>query len=109
MIKKKDPEVPRRGSAVAVSSGLVPISLSSQTAGSTIRPSSYCGIYGFKPSFGLIPRTGVLKTTDTLDTIGWMARSVEDILLVFKNLHVKGLNYPIVNKKLKKNVTSLKV
>ena len=107
--KKRTPGSSSAGSAVAVSSGLVPISLSSQTAGSTIRPSSYCGIYGFKPSFGLIPRTGVLKTTDTLDTIGWMARSVEDILLVFKNLHVKGLNYPIVNKKLKKkNVTSLK-
>lgn len=107
--KKRIPGSSSAGSAVAVATGMVPVSICSQTAGSTIRPSSYCGIYGFKPSFGLIPRTGVLKTTDTLDTIGLMARSVNDLLLIFFNIHVKGKNYPIVNKNLKKKKINNKI
>lgn len=88
------------GSAVAVASCMVPIALSSQTASSTIRPASYCGIYGFKPSFGLLPRTAMLKTTDTLDTVGMMARSVSDLALLFDALRVRGPNYPIVDREL---------
>jgi Asp-tRNA(Asn)/Glu-tRNA(Gln) amidotransferase A subunit family amidase len=53
---------------------MVPVALASQTAGSIIRPASYCGVFGFKPSYGTIPRTAMLKTTDTLDTVGFMAR-----------------------------------
>lgn len=86
------------GSAAAVAAGMVPLSLGSQTAGSVIRPASYCGIYGFKPSFGLIPRTGSLKTTDTLDTVGFFARSSEDLELVFETIRVKGRNYPLSEK-----------
>ena len=86
------------GSAVAVASGMVPVALGTQTAGSIIRPASYCGVYGFKPSFGTLPRTGVLKTTDTLDQIGFFARNIEDIELMFDALRVKGPNYPFVNK-----------
>jgi len=85
------------GSAAAVACGMVPFALGSQTGGSTIRPASYCGVVGFKPSFGLVPRTGVLKTTDTLDTVGWFTRTVEDAELFFEILRVKGLNYPYVN------------
>ncbi|MGA0984682.1 MAG: amidase family protein [Burkholderiaceae bacterium] len=48
------------GSAAAVASGMVPVAIGSQTNGSVIRPASYCGVYGFKPSFGVIPRTGML-------------------------------------------------
>ena len=70
---------------------MVPVAISSQTAASTIRPASYCGIIGFKPSYGVIPRTAMLKTTDTLDTVGIMARSVEDIRLVFDVMRVRGL------------------
>src|SRR5258706_16123921 len=66
------------GSAVAVACGMVPIALGTQTGASITRPASYVGVIGFKPSFGLVPRTGVLKTCDTLDTIGWHARSVAD-------------------------------
>lgn len=55
------------GSAVAVATSMVPVALASQTAGSIIRPASYCGVFGFKPSYGTIPRTAMLKTTDTLD------------------------------------------
>ena len=68
----RTPGTSSSGSAAAVSAGIIPFALATQTAGSIKRPSSYCGVWGFKPSFGLIPRTGVLKTTDTLDTIGFI-------------------------------------
>jgi Asp-tRNA(Asn)/Glu-tRNA(Gln) amidotransferase A subunit family amidase len=83
------------GSAAAVASYMVPLALGTQTAGSTIRPASYCGVYGFKPSFGLIPRTGMLKTTDSLDTVGFFARSVEDLGLMFEVIRVHGPDYPM--------------
>jgi Asp-tRNA(Asn)/Glu-tRNA(Gln) amidotransferase A subunit family amidase len=85
------------GSAAAVATGMVPVALGSQTAGSIIRPASYCGVYGFKPSYGLLPRTAMLKTTDTLDSVGFMARSVPDLVLLFEVMRVRGLNYPVVN------------
>jgi len=84
------------GSAVAVATNMVPAALASQTGGSTIRPASYCGVYGFKPSYGLLPRTAMLKTTDTLDTVGLFARSVNDIAILFESMRVRGLNYPYV-------------
>lgn len=84
------------GSAVAVATGMVPVALGTQTAGSIIRPASYVGVIGFKPSFGLIARTGVLKTADTLDTIGWFGRTVADVRLLFETLRVRGDNYPHV-------------
>jgi Asp-tRNA(Asn)/Glu-tRNA(Gln) amidotransferase A subunit family amidase len=70
------------GSAAAVAAGMVPAALGTQTAGSVIRPAAFCGIYGFKPTFGLIPRTGVLAQAPSLDTIGVMGRSVEDLALL---------------------------
>ena len=85
------------GSAAAVASYMVPLALGTQTAGSIIRPASYCGVYGFKPSFGLLPRTGMLKTTDTLDTVGVFARTVADLRLLFDILRVSGLDYPVSN------------
>lgn len=84
------------GSAVAVSSGMVPLAIGTQSAGSIIRPSSYCGIYGFKPSYGTIPRTGVLKTADTLDQVGFFARHIEDLVAIFDAARVKGGNYPLI-------------
>ncbi len=83
------------GSAVAVASHMAPLALGTQTAGSIIRPASYCGIYGYKPSFGCIPRTGTLKTTDSLDTIGFFARTVPDVRLLFEVLRVRGPDYPV--------------
>lgn len=83
------------GSAAAVAARMVPLSVGTQTAGSIIRPASYCGIFGFKPSFGLIPRTAVLKTTDTLDTIGCFARDLVDLSIIFETIRVKGRDYPI--------------
>ena len=70
------------GSAAAIAAGMVPAALGTQTAGSVIRPAAFCGIYGFKPTFGLIPRTGVLTQAHSLDTVGVMGRSVEDLALL---------------------------
>ena len=69
------------GSAAAVAAAMVPLALGSQTAGSTIRPASFCGVYGFKPTHGLIPRTGILQLSRTLDHVGIFARSIEDLAL----------------------------
>ena len=74
------------GSAAAVAAGMVPLALGSQTNGSVIRPASFCGAYGFKPTLGLIPRTGVLKLSGTLDQIGGFTRSVEDLALLGEQL-----------------------
>lgn len=71
------------GSAVAVSCGALPIALGTQTAGSIVRPSSFCGAYGFKPSFGAIDRTGMLKTTDTLDTVGFIGSDIYGLRKIF--------------------------
>jgi len=70
------------GSAAAVASYMVPLAVGSQTNGSTIRPASFCGIVGFKPSHGLIPRTGILEQSHWLDTVGVFARSVEDAAMI---------------------------
>lgn len=70
------------GSAVAVASGQVPLAVGTQTGGSVIRPASYCGVVGFKPSYGLIGRSGVLAQSPFLDTVGAFARSVEDAALL---------------------------
>ncbi len=88
------------GSAVAIAMGVCPVALATQTAGSIVRPASFNGIYGYKPSFGLVPRTGMLKTTDTLDTVGFFTIHYKDILKVFEAIRVKGKNYPISNEAL---------
>ncbi len=69
------------GSAAAVADYMVPLAFGTQTAGSVIRPSAYCGTVGYKPSFGLISRVGVKSLSDTLDTVGTIARSVPDAAL----------------------------
>jgi len=74
------------GSAAAVAAGMVPLALGSQTNGSVIRPASFCGVYGFKPTHGLIPRSGVMKLSRALDHVGVFARSIEDIALVSEQL-----------------------
>ncbi len=66
------------GSAAAVADGHVPLAIGTQTAGSIIRPAAFCGVVGFKPSFGLIPRNGVKMQSESLDTIGVFTRSIDD-------------------------------
>jgi len=70
------------GSAAAVAAGMVPLALGSQTNGSVIRPAAFCGVYGFKPTHGLISRHGVMKLSRTLDHVGMFARSLEDLALL---------------------------
>ncbi|MDZ7652976.1 MAG: amidase [Burkholderiaceae bacterium] len=70
------------GSAAAVAAGVVPVAIGTQTNGSLIRPASFCGVYGYKPSRGLLPRTGVFEQSPSLDQIGVFARCVEDLALV---------------------------
>jgi Asp-tRNA(Asn)/Glu-tRNA(Gln) amidotransferase A subunit family amidase len=65
-----------------------------------VRPASYCGVYGFKPSYGAIPRTGILKTTDTLDSVGFLCRSPRDLRPLFEALRLRGVDYPIAHAKL---------
>ena len=67
-----------QGSAAAVAAGMAPIAFGTQTAGSVIRPAAYCGVVGYKPSWGLIPRQGVKVLSDWLDTVGVFARDVTD-------------------------------
>ncbi len=87
--KTRNPHDPERtpggsssGSAAAVAAGMAPLAVGTQTAGSIIRPASYCGVYGFKPTHGRISRTGVLTQSPPLDTVGTFARSVEDLALL---------------------------
>ena len=82
------------GSAASVASFMAPLSIGSQTGGSIIRPASYCGVVGYKPSYGLISRNGVLKTSNTLDHIGVFGRTVEDVALLAKILIKKDKHDP---------------
>ena len=70
------------GSAAAVADAMVPLALGTQTAGSVIRPAAYCGIVGYKPSHGRVPRAGVKGLSDTLDTVGTFGRTVRDAALL---------------------------
>jgi Asp-tRNA(Asn)/Glu-tRNA(Gln) amidotransferase A subunit family amidase len=74
------------GSAAAVAAGMIPLALATQTNGSTIRPASFCGIVGYKPSLGLLPRTGILKQSTMLDQPGVMARSAGDAAFIARAL-----------------------
>jgi Asp-tRNA(Asn)/Glu-tRNA(Gln) amidotransferase A subunit family amidase len=91
--KTRNPHDPERtpggsssGSAAAVAAGMVPGAIGSQTSGSTIRPASFCGVVGFKPTHGLIPRSGALLLSRALDHVGVFARSVEDAALLAEQL-----------------------
>jgi len=74
------------GSAAAVAAGMAPLAVGTQTNGSVIRPAAFCGVYGFKPTHGLIPRSGILKLSRTLDHVGVFARGIEDLALIAEEL-----------------------
>jgi Asp-tRNA(Asn)/Glu-tRNA(Gln) amidotransferase A subunit family amidase len=74
------------GSAAAVAAEMIPLALGSQTGGSTIRPAAYCGIYGLKPTHGLIPRSGMWELSRSLDHVGLFARTIEDVALLLEEL-----------------------
>ena len=70
------------GSAAAVADFMVPLALGTQTGGSVLRPSSYCGLFGYKPTFGTIARSGLKFAAESLDTIGILARNLDDMAMV---------------------------
>ena len=70
------------GSAAAVADWMVPLAFGTQTAGSIVRPAAYCGVVGYKPTYGTVNRVGVKQISDTLDTIGALGRSVPDVALL---------------------------
>ncbi|MCW6510236.1 amidase [Lichenifustis flavocetrariae] len=74
------------GSAAAVAAGIVPLAFGTQTMGSVIRPAAFCGIVGFKPTFGTIPRDGVHPLCQALDHVGLFARCVPDVILAMQLL-----------------------
>jgi Asp-tRNA(Asn)/Glu-tRNA(Gln) amidotransferase A subunit family amidase len=91
--KTRNPHDPDRtpggsssGSAAAVAAMMVPGAIGTQTNGSTIRPAAFCGVVGFKPTHGLIPRTGALLLSRVLDHVGVFARSVEDAALLAETM-----------------------
>lgn len=91
--KTRNPHDPARtpggsssGSAAAVAAGMVPGAIGSQTNGSVIRPAAFCGVVGFKPTHGLIPRTGALLLSRALDHVGVFARSIADAALLAETL-----------------------
>jgi Asp-tRNA(Asn)/Glu-tRNA(Gln) amidotransferase A subunit family amidase len=65
---------------------MVPVAIGTQTNGSVIRPAAYCGVYGYKPTFGLVPRHGILEQSRPLDQVGFFARSVEDLAIIAEPL-----------------------
>jgi amidase len=70
------------GSAAAVADVMVPAALGTQTGGSVLRPSSFCGVFGYKPTYNTFNKAGLKPAAESIDTIGWIARSIEDIALL---------------------------
>src|SRR5947207_549926 len=70
------------GSAAAVADHMVPVAFGTQTGGSILRPASYCGVVGYKPTFNLINRSGIKFAAESLDTIGLLARTIDDVELL---------------------------
>ena len=95
------------GSAAAVAENMVPIAFGTQTTGSVIRPAAYCGVIGYKPTYGDFDKSGILPNSPSIDTLGLMARSIEDILsmrnilieeecLLNENLNINDIRFAFV-------------
>jgi amidase len=82
MDRQRSPGGSSSGSAAAVADQMVPAALGSQTAGSTIRPAAYCGVHGYKPTYGLLSLAGVGALAERFDTLGLFARDVADLALL---------------------------
>ncbi len=99
--KTRNPHDPQRtpggsssGSAAAVAAHMVPLAIGTQTNGSVIRPASYCGVYGYKPTHGLISRHGALRQSRPLDQVGVFARTIEDLALLAESIMVYDARDP---------------
>ena len=87
--KSRTPGASSSGPAAAVGAGMVPVALGTQTIGSIIRPAAYCGIYGFKPSWGSIDDTGAMALSEPLDHVGILASDFSDLRRTFSILRRK--------------------
>jgi len=82
------------GSAAVVADNMVPLSLGTQTGGSIIRPASFCGVFAMKPTFGTVSTEGAKRFSASLDTIGWYARTLEDLARVAEVFEVSDAPIP---------------
>ena len=82
------------GSGAAVADRMVPVAFGTQTGGSVLRPAAYCGVFGFKPTFGAFNRRGVFPAAESLDTLGLIARSLDDVELVSDVLELRPSSKP---------------
>lgn len=82
------------GSAAAVAAGMVPFAIGTQTLGSVLRPASYCGICGFKPTFGRLPFDGALPFAPSLDTVGFFTPTARDMRWLCSRLDFTGTSIP---------------
>lgn len=87
---KRTPGGSSSGSAAAVAAGMVPIALGTQTRGSVLRPASYCGVTGFKVSYGLLSMEGVLPLAKSLDTLGFFTHTSSDMLALWESMGHSG-------------------
>lgn len=94
------------GSAAAVAAGLVPVAIGTQTVGSVIRPASYCGVIGFKPTRGLISRDGLQPLCETIDQVGVFGRTIADVALVAQTLISADPNDPTTQGVLPRNLVN---
>ncbi len=83
------------GSGAAVADRMVPVAFGTQTGGSVLRPAAYCGVFGFKPTFGAFNRRGVFPAAESLDTLGLIARSLDDIELLSDVLELRPSARPV--------------
>jgi Asp-tRNA(Asn)/Glu-tRNA(Gln) amidotransferase A subunit family amidase len=95
------------GSAAAVAAGMVPVAIGTQTVGSVIRPASYCGVIGFKPTRGLISRVGLQPLCETIDQVGVFGRTIADVALVAQTLIAADANDPTTQGVLPRNLLNV--
>ena len=104
---KRTPGGSSSGSAAAVAAFMIPLSVGTQTNGSVIRPASFCGVFGFKPSFGRISRRGVLVISRLLDTVGVFARNLDDLALIADVLMVYDQDEPNMQLRARPNISRM--
>jgi Asp-tRNA(Asn)/Glu-tRNA(Gln) amidotransferase A subunit family amidase len=83
------------GSAAAVADHMVPAALGTQTGGSVLRPASFCGVFGYKPTYNTINKAGTWPAADSIDTIGWLARSIDDMEMLTSVLCMQTPTAPV--------------
>ena len=101
--KKRTVGTSSAGAPISILVDGLDFALGTQTGGSIGRPASYCGVPAIKPTFGLIPRTGILKTCDPFDTVGFFSKNLKVMRKVLTSIAKKGNNYPINNFEINNN------